>query len=249
MEHRTFSIGDVFGQGFEFFKKHWMLALILLGISIVINIIQGIFQPAELATAMTSALADCKDDPERMLKLLASAGAFSAQAQIGTIIGYLVKIWTEAGILFMVMMIVKHMRDELSFDAFIMPIEVYLKFFVVDILVGILTAIGLVLCIVPGIIIGIRLQFACTRILDDRGCGIIEAIKYSWNITSGNTGTLFLVCLVSLVIVIAGFICCCVGVYASIAWISFTDMVIYFSLKPEVTEPAVVEGSEPSVEA
>lgn len=244
MENRTFSIGDVFGQGFEFFKKHWMLALIILGVAIVTDIIQSIFQPVEVTTNLTSVLEDCKDDPARMLELLTSAGIFGAQAQIGSIIGYLVKTFADAGILFMVMLIVKHVKDELSFEAFALPIEVYLKFVVVDILVSILTVIGLVFCIVPGIIVGIRLQFAGTRILDDRNCGIIDAIKYSWNITSGNTGTLFLVCLVEFVLVIAGFICCCVGVLAAIAWSIFTDMVIYFTLKPEVTEPAAIEPEQ-----
>lgn len=59
------------------------------------------------------------------------------------------------------------------------------------IIYSLITGIGLVLLIVPGIYLGLRLQFYAYLIVD-RELGPIEALKESWAMTGGSVWNLFL---------------------------------------------------------
>lgn len=75
--------------------------------------------------------------------------------------------------------------------------------------------VGLVLLIVPGIILGIRLQFYGYLIID-KGMGPIEALKKSWQMTKGVTWEMFLLGILVLLIDILGLLALIVGLFISI---------------------------------
>ena len=247
MEPRTFSVSEVLGQGWAYFKKHWMFALIIIGAGIVIDIIGNIFAPSELSAFMESQLSNLDsltNNPERQLEALAKIASAS---QVSTIVSYLVKTIIYAGLFNMILLIVKGVKDELSFEAFAMAPMTYLKYIAIDILVSIATGIGICLCIVPGLIVGVRLQYATNYLLDNPEAGVIEAMKYSWAITKGNFWNLVLFYLAGVGLLICGFICCCIGLFVVVPWLYFADMVIYFTIKPleAVEEPQtenLIEG-------
>lgn len=91
-------------------------------------------------------------------------------------------------------------------------IEVFLKYFAGSLLYGLIVFCGLILCIVPGIIWGIKLQFFAYLIIDKK-MGPIEALTKSWNITKGSKWNLFLLGIMSLLINFAGLIAFCVGMF------------------------------------
>lgn len=235
MEPRTFSISDVLSQGWAYFKKYWIFALILVGAAIVIDIISSIFAPSGMAEMLQMKFSDpeaLSKDPDKFIALFTE---MMSKSQVSSIISSLVKFAIYAGLANMVMLIIKGIKDELAFDAFAMAPMTYVKYIVVEIIVGILTAVGTCLCIIPGIIVYLRLQFAATRIIDEPETGIIDAIKYSWDLTSGNFWNLFLFALASIGLYIVGLLCCCIGALVVEAWLFFATMLIYFALKPADT--------------
>ena len=59
---------------------------------------------------------------------------------------------------------------------------------------------------------------------------VIEAIKESWNLTTGHSVTIFLIGLLSIPIIIAGLLVCCVGVIVSSMWIELAFAYIFLAI-------------------
>ncbi|MDR0348306.1 MAG: hypothetical protein LBH90_02285 [Tannerella sp.] len=76
---------------------------------------------------------------------------------------------------------------------------------------GIVT-IGIALLIVPGIYLALRLQFFQAAIVDENA-GVIDSFKRSWEITKGQTLSLFLLMLVMTGLFIAGLIALGAGIF------------------------------------
>ena len=94
------------------------------------------------------------------------------------------------------------------------------QFIVGSILYGIIVAVGLILCIIPGIIAAILLAFYGFYILD-QGMSGTEALSASYNLVKDNFGRVFLVLLVAFIINAIGAALCGIGllVTAPICWI------------------------------
>lgn len=73
------------------------------------------------------------------------------------------------------------------------------------------SAIGLVLCIVPGYIVMLGLSMF-TFLIVDQGLSGIDALKRSWEMTNGHKVTLFIYGLLCFVIILAGALACGIGV-------------------------------------
>jgi hypothetical protein len=87
--------------------------------------------------------------------------------------------------------------------------------FIVAILVGIATAIGFVLLIIPGIIVLYLTWYALTFAID-REQDAITAIKSSYELTSKNAGSLLLLALACFGLNVVGVILCFVGLLVTI---------------------------------
>lgn len=74
----------------------------------------------------------------------------------------------------------------------------------------IMTTVGFILLIVPGIIVLLRFGMYQSAIVD-RNMGIIESLKYSWELTKGNGLNLFVIGLFTILILLAGCIAMFVG--------------------------------------
>jgi uncharacterized membrane protein len=93
-------------------------------------------------------------------------------------------------------------------------------FIIGSILYGLIVLIGLILCIIPGILAAFMLSFYGFYILD-RGLSATDALTASFNMVKDNFGKVFLVILVAFVINFIGAILCGIGllVTAPICWI------------------------------
>jgi uncharacterized membrane protein len=93
-------------------------------------------------------------------------------------------------------------------------------FIIGSILYGLIVLIGLILCIIPGIIAAFMLSFYGFYILD-RGLSATDALTASFNMVKDNFGKVFLVILVAFVINFIGAILCGIGllVTAPLCWI------------------------------
>lgn len=74
---------------------------------------------------------------------------------------------------------------------------------VANILYFLMIMIGFLFLIIPGIIVAIRFSFFQQAIVEKR-LGAIESLKYSWNLTRGNSLSLFGLIILSFFIILAG---------------------------------------------
>jgi len=82
---------------------------------------------------------------------------------------------------------------------------------VTHVLFSIIVNIGVVLCVVPGVILACMF-FPCTWLVIDRNLGTMEALDQARQLTNGNKLTLFLVFLLyALVAMVVGTITCGLG--------------------------------------
>lgn len=116
--------------------------------------------------------------------------------------------------------------EEPQFSAYGQESRKLLKHIVASILVSIVVAIGFILLIIPGIYLGIRLQFF-TALIVDEDCDIIESIKRSWEITKGVETPLFLLFFTMIGITILGLILLGIGVFIAIP-VCYTMVIVAY---------------------
>lgn len=109
--------------------------------------------------------------------------------------------------------------DEPQFSAYGQQCKNILKYLVASIIYSIIIVVGLGLLIIPGIYLGLRLQFYQAFIVEENS-GIIESLKKSWEITRGQTLQLFWLSLTMIGLMILGIIVFVVGIFVTIPLIS-----------------------------
>ena len=110
------------------------------------------------------------------------------------------------------------------------------------VLLIIIVSVGFLLLIIPGIYVSVRLMFAKQAFID-RKAGIIDALRYSWNISRGSIfWTLFLVEIVSAILfivgMIAGFI---VGLIVVFPLVALLQTVLYRTLANKYSASQAIE--------
>lgn len=105
----------------------------------------------------------------------------------------------------------------------------YLNVVLAGFLVIIITLVGLVLLIIPGIWVGCKLAFTPYLVVD-RKMEAIPAIKESWRLTNGHFWKIFLTGLLGIPIIIGGAICLGVGIIISMMWIQMAFASLYHAV-------------------
>jgi uncharacterized membrane protein len=103
------------------------------------------------------------------------------------------------------------------------------KYLVASIVQGIITLVGFILLIIPGIIFSVRLQFI-NYLIVDKNLGPIDAIKTSWNITRGNTWNLFFFGILIGLINILGLLCLVIGLFITVPLSMLASASVYRKL-------------------
>lgn len=89
--------------------------------------------------------------------------------------------------------------------------------------------VGLIFCVVPGIIAALGLHF-CTLLVIDRKLGPIEALSESWRLTNGLKWALLLFFLISIPVNLIGILACCIGVFVTSTLTQIALVWIYLRL-------------------
>lgn len=92
----------------------------------------------------------------------------------------------------------------------------YMNALVLGILVGIATTIGFVLCILPGIVVMFLTYLSTYALVDGAGQSPIDAIKTSISLVTSRVGDSLLLALLNFLVIVAGFLALCVGLFAAI---------------------------------
>ncbi|MFV0397755.1 MAG: hypothetical protein ACK5JU_07025 [Bacteroidales bacterium] len=106
--------------------------------------------------------------------------------------------------------------NEPLFSAFSETFRIMLPYIALYFLYVLIVLSGIILLIIPGIYLGIRLQFAPLCMIE--GAGIMEAFKKSWKLSKGNMLKLTLLYLIYFGLVLAGIIVLIVGVFVAAVW-------------------------------
>jgi hypothetical protein len=80
--------------------------------------------------------------------------------------------------------------------------------------------------IIPGIIVSLGLSFAQFYIVD-QNMGPIDALKASWEATKGHKLQLFLFGLVAILMMIGGYLACCIGAFVALPLVMIAWATIY----------------------
>jgi len=115
---------------------------------------------------------------------------------------------------------------EPQFSAYGQQASKFLTYFVASLIAGIAISVGLFLLVIPGIYIGLRLQFFGCFIVEENA-GIMDSLKRSWDLTEGNVMQLFLLALAQLVIGIVGFILLGIGIFVAAPLILVTQCYVF----------------------
>ena len=87
----------------------------------------------------------------------------------------------------------------------------FVPYLVASILVGLSVGLGLIFCIIPGVILAFLFAFYGYAIVDGRVDDGIEAMKTSWKLVSSNVGQLLLLFILVFLINIGGALLCGIG--------------------------------------
>ncbi len=112
-----------------------------------------------------------------------------------------------------------------------------------NLLVAIIVLVGLVLLIVPGIIFACKLAFVPYLIVE-RKMEVIQAVKTSWNMTTGHAVTIFLMGLLAIPLAIAGLLVLCVGIIPVIMWVGVAFASMYHAVSSRIVASQPVEPFE-----
>lgn len=94
------------------------------------------------------------------------------------------------------------------------------------ILVTIISIVGFIMLIIPGIIVIVRLVFVPYLVMD-RQMKALEAIDESWKMTKGYFWTIFFTGILSFFIFLAGLLMLIIGIFPALIWIYGTFASLY----------------------
>jgi hypothetical protein len=206
------AISDTFGHGWETLKKFFPELILLVFIQILFSLPMGL------------------------------VNAFADQESFGHI---LFSIFNVAyGLIIMAplsyganLLCLKAVRGEPFkvpeiFDAYRQTLQIILA----SILVGAIIGIGIVLLIVPGIIFACKLSMVSYLVMEKK-MEAVDAVRTSWQMTSGHTGTIFGMSILSFFLILCGLICLIVGVFPAAIWISLAFAAMYHAISQKVALP------------
>ena len=227
----SFQISEVLDHAWALTKKHGLLlALLVLGISVVPNLI-----PAQDSTIISRAATDLTESIQRGEDLATALSVYGAAVSqstnyAATTLQWLLSVILTAGFLLILLSLAKGERSDVSFDAVKHPVMTYVKFIGLYLLKALIVGVATCCCILPGIWIGVRLSLADAYILDHDEMGIWDAIKASWRATDGHFWGLLGLAILASLIAALGYLACCIGVFYTSVIAAFAYVVVYLIL-------------------
>ncbi len=185
--------------------------------------------------------------PGQVPNVLAQTGAIDAQQMIFvsipfSIVGWLVQEFFAAGLTRTVLDAGRTGTVQFSQLFSAGGNGRFLSFLALAFLKSFAIALGFVLFIVPGAILALGLSLSSYYVID-QGLGPIEAMKASWEATTGHKGQILVYFLLGILVALGGMIACCVGILPAAAIIELGYMVIYTRLSGTAAGPTAFGAS------
>ena len=203
-------ISQIYSRAFDLLKRNLgmilAIAVIYIGISLALSIVLGIFDEVTghvPATVQDIGIGTGDPDLDESLSQLLDQGSFTSR-----VISGIVDLFLSLGILRIALNIID--GRAFTIGSLFSEGRKILKVFLAGLLYGVITFIGLLLFVVPGVYLAIRFGYYKQAIVD-RDLGVIEALSYSGAITANNKWRIFLLGILHFLTLLAGLLAFIVG--------------------------------------
>lgn len=218
MEKLQFSTGEILGQAWQIFKQRWSQ---LLGIGVLYMVLSSI------ATSLP-ALFQSEDSQ------VATLGA--------SLIAQILSLFLSIGMTKIVLAVVR--QQEVAIADMFGGAKYLLQYFLGSLVVGIITFVGFLLLIVPGIIWSLKYMFVLYLIIDEE-MDFSKAMKESELMTNGIKGQLFVFGLAMMGVNLLGMIPLFLGLLITVPVTSLASFVLYDVLRKKYKAVASGEVAQP----
>lgn len=228
METKDFSVSECLSEAWVYSKKHWLIMCVIF---VIIFVIEGVVESlfgGNVDQSTINSLAERMRNGDN--GAIAEMFSLYSSHSGGSLVSSIVSSVLTAGVVNMMLGLVKGYTSEPSFDAFKMNLTVYVKYVVAQIIYGIIVVLGLFCCILPGIFFAIRFNFCGIYLIENKEAGIVDAFKASWAMTSSYELPLLGLSFMLILIVIGGILCCCVGMVFAMVIVNFAEVIAYIVL-------------------
>lgn len=232
MENYHLEISSAISTAWEYAKKYGLLiAVIYLAVGAVTAGLQNMMG-AGVNPEVYGQIGDAaaRGDWETVAQYSNMIGG-GIGSSIGSFLGSVVDIVVSVALYNLALGLMSGRFTEVTFDAFKLPAQTYLKVVAVEIIAGIAMVISMLFCLIPFFFVAPRLVLAPVYQIENPEAGIIDSIKAGWNMTSGNTLSMLGLGFAMAGILFVGFCCCCIGVYFAQAIELFALIAAYYQLK------------------
>ncbi|MEC9325825.1 MAG: hypothetical protein VYB90_18500 [Actinomycetota bacterium] len=208
----SYNVGDGLSWAWNKFTKNavplivaaLVLGLIVIVLQALINVVQALVSPGD-----TSYVSDSNGFS---FSYTATGPAGVLVAIIGWFLSLIVTAAIQSAFLGGVLDIAN--GQEVSIGSFFRPRNIG-NVIIAGLLVGIITTIGFVLCILPGLAASIFLMFTIIAVLD-RNMSPVDGLKSSFQTGKANFGGVLLTWLAAVVLVLVGAVLCGVGLLVTV---------------------------------
>jgi hypothetical protein len=197
-----FQVGDAFNYGWKKFQEYLGPILIAMLIFLVVGGLVNF-----IGTLFAGGIGEITDPDDIGLGMFFSFGYL-----VFSLIGALVSLLIQAAVVRGALGITKGERIDLNT---FLSTENLGQIVLASILLAIGAAIGLILCIIPGLIFIFYSQFTYQFIID-KGLPAFDAIKASFGLVNKNLGTVVVLFLASILAFFIGAILCGIGLLVTI---------------------------------
>jgi uncharacterized membrane protein len=203
-----YSVGDAFSWAWNKFSKNavplivatLVYGLVLVVLQTIINLVSAAVSPPDYSSYGSDGIGFS------FAYSMTGAGSI-----IVSIIGWLLSLIVGAALQSAYIGGVLDIANgqQVSVGSFFTPRNIG-NVIIAGLIVGIVTTIGLFLCVIPGLIASIMLMFTVVALLD-RNLSPVDAVKASFDLSKNNFGNAILAWLVLVVTVFVGALLCGVG--------------------------------------
>jgi uncharacterized membrane protein len=205
---QAWAVGEVIGIGWNAFKANWATLIFAPMVAGVIA-----YVPLALCMGIGSAINDQTVTPILML--------------LGELLFFVAFAFFMPGILRLALAAGR--GQPVAFGMVFKGGDRFIACLGAMFLVALATDIGIMLCIVPGVILGLGLSLTMWLVVD-QNMGVIDAMKKSWELTKGQKGAIFVFQLAATGVMLLGELACGVGMLVAMPIIMVASAVVYMRI-------------------
>src|SRR5215212_7436936 len=211
---QPFSVGEAFSWAWNKFSKNaapliiatLVYGLIIIVLQVIINLLQAAVSPG-----VSDYTSDANGFSYSWSTTSMGLGGILISI-VGWFVSLIVGAAIQSGFLSGVLDIAN--GQQVSVGSFFRPRNIG-QVIIAGLIVGVITTIGFVLCVIPGLLASILLIFTVVALLD-RNLPAVDAVKTSFETSKANFGSAFLTWLVGVALIVAGAILCGVGLLVAV---------------------------------